>query len=570
VSLGALAAALAVAASTGATVSPATATLTLRAGDPTLGVGTESKQVDVPAVPPKADIELAIDTTGSMGPSIAQAQADANAIVSGVQGVVADTQFAVVQFKDAGDSPEYQVVQAMTPNASDVQTALAGLSAFGGGDAPEAYNTVFHNSYTPDTGGDIGWRSGTRKFVVVIGDAEPHGAGSAGFAGCADASADPNGFNTATEIAGMNSAGRTLFMIRQVSDLTTTSLACYDSLAANAFPVGDAQDAGGSFAAQIVALINAAYANVNDVHMEVVSAAPAPANASWIGFSPASVGPVPAPSTQNFTLTATVPGGTPSGSYTFDIRAVADGVDIGHQTLTIVVPAKQITLDPATSSNPIGTSHTVTATVFDTLGPFVGDTVSFEITAGPDAGDNGAAATDSAGEATFTFTNSPPDPGTDTIVATVHSDDGPVSATASKEFFNTPPDCSGVVLDVTSLWPPNHKLRWITLSGATDVDIGDSAALVVDGVTQDEPVNGAADGNTSPDAFLTTPLSNQVRLRAERLGPGDGRVDRLPFPATHTHGATCDGTALVGVPHDQGGGATAIDSAPPSFVSTGP
>jgi hypothetical protein len=42
------------------------------------------------------------------------------------------------------------------------------LSAAGGNDAPEAYNLVFQNGYTPDTGGDIGWCSGTRKFVIVL------------------------------------------------------------------------------------------------------------------------------------------------------------------------------------------------------------------------------------------------------------------------------------------------------------------------------------------------------------------------------------------------------------------
>jgi len=82
---------------------------------------TEPKTINVPVKPPKADIEIAIDTTGSMGPSIAQAKADAVAIVTGVQGAVPNTQFAVVQFRDAGDSPEYQVVQSMTVNATDVQ-----------------------------------------------------------------------------------------------------------------------------------------------------------------------------------------------------------------------------------------------------------------------------------------------------------------------------------------------------------------------------------------------------------------------------------------------------------------
>jgi hypothetical protein len=83
-----------------ASVSPPSATFTLRAGDATLGTATETKTVDVPAKPPKADIEIAIDTTGSMQPSIDQAKADAAGIVSGVQGAVPDTQFAVVAFKD--------------------------------------------------------------------------------------------------------------------------------------------------------------------------------------------------------------------------------------------------------------------------------------------------------------------------------------------------------------------------------------------------------------------------------------------------------------------------------------
>jgi hypothetical protein len=451
-----------IAATTGsATLSPSSATFTLRAGDPVLGVATETKTAGIPAKPPSADVEIAIDTTGSMQPSINQAKADAVAIVTGVQGSVPDTQFAVVQFKDfctttsptsgpgctnpgdgvyAGDYPEYAVVQTMTSNATSVQNAINGLSADGGGDAAEAYNLVFHNSYTPSLDGAIGWRPGTRKFVVVIGDAQPHGAGSSGFPGCTDTTADPHGLNTATEIAGMAAAQRTLLMIRQVSSRTTVTLACYQSLAAAGFSGGQAVDAGGSLATQIVSLINAAFANVNDVHLEVVSAGPAPASASWITLPPA-IGPVPAPSTQNLgTLTVKVPAGTPAGTYTFDIRAVADGIDIGHQTLTIIVPQKMLTLTPATATNPIGTSHTVTAHVFDVLGPYVGDTVLFSVTSGPAAvPSSGSGTTNAAGTTQFTFSNTPPNLGTNTIVAT----DGSLSASATKTwaFPESTPGC---------------------------------------------------------------------------------------------------------------------------------
>jgi chitinase len=163
----------------------------------------------------------------------------------------------------------------------------------------------------------------------------------------------------------------------------------------------------------------------------------------------------------------------------------------------------------------------------------------------------------------FTFSNTPPNPGTNTITAT----DGSLSTTAAKTWFNTPPNCSAVAADITTLWPPNHKLWTITVSGATDPDIGDSATLVVNAITQDEPVNDLGDGDTSPDGFLSSPASNKAQVRAERSGLLDGRVYRLGYVATDTHGATCSGFVTVGVPHDQGGMPIPIDSAPPSFNS---
>ena len=288
-------------------------------------------------MPPKADILIAIDTTGSMGASIAQAKTDANSIVLGVQGSVADTEFAIVDFKDASDgvANEYKVVKAMTSSASDVQNAINSLSAGGGGDAPEAHNLVFHNSYTPATGGLIGWRSGTKKLVVVISDAEPHGAASAGLSGCTDTTADPHGFNTATELAGMTAADRTLFMVRQTP--TATALACYQTIAGRTGGLG--VNGGTALGSQIVSLINGAFTAMTELHMEVTSATPSPAVPGWISFTPSSIAAAPTPSDQPFTVHVAVPAGTPSGSYDFDLKAVADGADIGHQTLTVNVPS---------------------------------------------------------------------------------------------------------------------------------------------------------------------------------------------------------------------------------------
>jgi len=144
-------------------------------------------------------------------------------------------------------------------------------------------------------------------------------------------------------------------------------------------------------------------------------------------------------------------------------------------------------------------------------------------------------------------------------VAFKRSTDGvtPVLEDLTIRVANEPPDCSSVTAEPT-LWPPNHKFRTITLGGATDPD-GDPVTLTVTGVTQDEALDGLGDGDTSPDAKAGA-ASNQVQLRAERSGTGDGRVYRIAFEGSDGEGGTCTGTAAVGVPHDQGKGKTPVDS----------
>jgi hypothetical protein len=123
---------------------------------------------------------------------------------------------------------------------------------------------------------------------------------------------------------------------------------------------------------------------------------------------------------------------------------------------------------------------------------------------------------------------------------------------------NPPPDCSGVTASPTSLWPPNHKMQLVTLSGATDPD-GGPVTTTITGVTQDEAVNGTGDGDTAPDA-AAGPGSDKVYLRAERAGGGDGRVYHIAFTVTDGEGGSCQGVVTVGVPHDQGPNGGPVDS----------
>jgi Tol biopolymer transport system component len=123
---------------------------------------------------------------------------------------------------------------------------------------------------------------------------------------------------------------------------------------------------------------------------------------------------------------------------------------------------------------------------------------------------------------------------------------------------NFPPECWRVSASPSTLAPPNRRLVTVTLSNPPDLD-GDPVTLSITSVTQDESTAG------QPDA-VQGPGSNQVRLRAERDGAGDGRVYRVSFQASDGRGGTCTGTVAVGVPRGTG---DAVDSAPPSYDSFG-
>jgi sugar lactone lactonase YvrE len=123
---------------------------------------------------------------------------------------------------------------------------------------------------------------------------------------------------------------------------------------------------------------------------------------------------------------------------------------------------------------------------------------------------------------------------------------------------NSPPSCSSVAPSPATLWPATHGLLTTTLAGATDPD-GDPVTLTVTGVTQDEPVNGFADGNTAPDGTLVPGRPDQVNLRAERSSTGDGRVYRVAFTVADDHGGSCTSVADVTVVKGLGTG-PAVDS----------
>jgi hypothetical protein len=123
---------------------------------------------------------------------------------------------------------------------------------------------------------------------------------------------------------------------------------------------------------------------------------------------------------------------------------------------------------------------------------------------------------------------------------------------------NRPPDVSLAKASSSVLWPADHKLAQITITGVTDPE-NDPVTIRIDRIMQDEPVNGTGDGDTCPDAIGVGGAATQ--LRAERSGNGDGRVYTVFFTATDNHGGSTAGSVKVVVPLNQGQGG-AVDQGP--------
>jgi len=86
----------------------------------------------------------------------------------------------------------------------------------------------------------------------------------------------------------------------------------------------------------------------------------------------------------------------------------------------------QIKLSPQQAVNPVGTSHTVTATVTQDGKPVAGLLVTFTVTSGPNTPQTFTATTDANGNVSFTYPGT--SAGTDVIVATVADSSGAVLA----------------------------------------------------------------------------------------------------------------------------------------------
>jgi endo-1,4-beta-xylanase len=111
---------------------------------------------------------------------------------------------------------------------------------------------------------------------------------------------------------------------------------------------------------------------------------------------------------------------------------------------------------------------------------------------------------------------------------------------------NPPPVISGLSVDKTVLWPPNHMMAPVALRYSVG-DNCDASLKPVITISSNEPVDGTGDGDTSPDWEVID--TNHVLLRAERSGNGSGRIYTITLTVTDSAGSSSSSSVIVRVPH---------------------
>jgi subtilisin-like proprotein convertase family protein len=112
------------------------------------------------------------------------------------------------------------------------------------------------------------------------------------------------------------------------------------------------------------------------------------------------------------------------------------------------------------------------------------------------------------------------------------------------------PVITGAAVSQSVLWPPDHRMVDLTMTYSTADNCSLSSAITCGlSVASDEPINGLGDGDKTPD--WTVVNANNLKLRAERSGTGDGRVYTVTITCTDQAGRSSSQAVTVNVPFSQ-------------------
>jgi hypothetical protein len=326
----------------------------------------EDKLLHLPAgvTPQMGDILICFDLTGSMWGELNNVRVNAINIMNAVRALIPDSRFGVISHMDYdgyhsgcgyaatygnlagyGDYP-YALNQTLTDQTADVAAAINALPLGDGQDWPEDYSRVLYESYS-DPG--IGWRPDAKKIVLLWGDAYPHDcAYDACLGGATTTGPDPgrdaidmNADDLAilSVLNGMSAADVTLLTVYSGSTVDYPIWQCYTGVTGGtAWQINeDGTIPGGvDIAEYIASIISVEIQTIDYMTLQVCT----PGYEAWLtSVVPAGYAnlvldePIDLP----FTITLTVPPGTPAGMHCFLVCAVGDGAVYAYQEVCIEV-----------------------------------------------------------------------------------------------------------------------------------------------------------------------------------------------------------------------------------------
>jgi hypothetical protein len=113
-----------------------------------------------------------------------------------------------------------------------------------------------------------------------------------------------------------------------------------------------------------------------------------------------------------------------------------------------------------------------------------------------------------------------------------------------------PPVITSVHAAPEMIWPPNHKMKSISVA-ATVTDDCSATSWKIISISSSEAELGHGSGHTSPDFVIIG--DHAAKVRAERSGNGSGRVYTITIQAVDAAGNISEpATTTVTVPHDKG------------------
>jgi len=164
-------------------------TVALAAAMTALGFGFTAASANA-AVPEKTDVMFIFDTSGSMGGVLTETKEEIKTLIGTLKGALPNIEFGVAsvedipgyddgsfietlteaQYEENAEKP-WRLWQGLTAEQSKVEAGINELPEGGGGDLPEAYGRALWEAATNP---EVGWRTGARHEIVLIGDNVPH------------------------------------------------------------------------------------------------------------------------------------------------------------------------------------------------------------------------------------------------------------------------------------------------------------------------------------------------------------------------------------------------------------